>query len=124
MLDRLLKLTVVLTLALFLVQAVTGLLIRVVEGTLTQVAGAFGRTGGAVGGVLFAVAGVAFLVGALVRGVRFLGNHDPKVARERAARDRAVRQRVRRPAEGVPPVESHAEVLEDPDPAIGEEERY
>ena len=72
MLDRLLKLIVVLTLALFLGQAVIGLLIRLLEGMLTQVAGAFGRTGGALGGVLFAVAGVAFLVGLLVRGIRWL----------------------------------------------------
>ena len=123
MLDRLLKLIVVLTLALFLVQAVIGLLVRVVEGALTQVAGAFGRTGGAVGGVLFAIGGAAFVIGLLVRGIRFLGNRDPKLARERAARDRAVRQRVRRPAEDVPPVESHVEVVADPDPAVGEEEQ-
>jgi len=123
MLDRLLKLIVVLTLALFLVQAVIGLLVRIFEGMLTQVAAAFGRTGGALGGALFAVAGVAFVVGVLVRGIRSLGNRDPKVARERAARDRAVRQRVRRPAEGVPPVASNAEVLADPDPAVGEEEQ-
>jgi hypothetical protein len=59
----------------------------------------------------------------LVRGVQFVANRDPRAARERASRDRAVRQRVRRPAEGVPAVESRAEVLDDPDPAIGEEER-
>ncbi len=69
--------------------------------------------------VIFMVA-VPFGVGLLVRLVRAT---DPRIARERQARDRAVRQRVRRPAEGVPPVEGRAEVLDDPDPAIGGEER-
>ena len=122
MLDRLLKLIVVLTLALFLVQAVIGMLIRVVEGMLSQVAGAFGRAGGAVGSVLFALAGVAFVIGLLMRGIRFIGDRDPKVARERAARERAMRQRVRRPAEGVPPVNNQRAHLADPDPAVGDDE--
>jgi hypothetical protein len=123
MLDRALKLIVTLTLALFLVQAVIGLLIRILETTLTQVAEAFGRAGGAVGGVLFAIAAGALLVGFLVRGAHFIASRDPRAARERASRDRAVRQRVRRPAEDVPPMNARREVQADTDPAVGESEQ-
>ncbi len=60
-----------------------------------------------------------FGVGLLVRLVRAA---DPRMAREREARERTIRHRVRRPADGAPPVESRAEVLDDPDPAVGEDQ--
>lgn len=123
MLDRFLKLIIAGTLALFFVQAAIGVLARVLESALHDLLAALGTVGGFIGSVLGAVVVLGFLIGLLVRAAQFIANRDPRAARERAARDRAARQRVRRPAEGVPPVESHAEVLDDPDPAIGEEER-
>jgi hypothetical protein len=123
MLDRILKLIVTLTLFLFLVQAVIGVLARVLEAALRGFFGHLGSVGGFLGEAAVALAVMCFVIGLVVRGAQFVANRDPRVARERAARDRAVRQRGRRPAEGVPPVESRAEVLDDPDPAIGEEER-
>lgn len=78
--------------------------------------------GHGLGGIGAAILVVLFSVGLVVRGAQFVANLDPRRAKERATRDRAVRQRVRCPAEGVPPVESRAEMLEDPDLAIGDEE--
>ena len=121
MLDRLLKLIVTLTLLFFLLQVVLGVLVRTLEAALSGATSALGHAGTFLGNVLVIVVEVIFLVGLIVRGAQFVANRDPRAARERATRDRAVRQRVRRPTEGVPPVESHAEVLDDPDPAIGEE---
>lgn len=123
MLDRFLKVIIAGTLALFFVQAVIGVLARVVQAALRDLLGVLGTVGGLIGYVLGAVIVVGFLIGLLVRATKFIANRDPRAARERETRDRAVRQRARRPAEGVPPAESHAEVLDDPDPAIGEEER-
>lgn len=123
-LDRILKFIIVGTLALFLVQAVIGVLARVLESALHDLLAALGTASGFIGSVLGAVVLLGFLIGLLIRSAQFIANRDPRVARDRAARDRAVRQRVRRSAEDVPPVECHAEVLDDPDPAIGEEERY
>lgn len=123
MLDRFLKLIVTLTLLLFLIQAVIGVLARVLEAALRGFFGYLGTLGGLLAHAVVAVAVLTFAIGFVVRGARFVANRDPRAARERASRDRAVRQRVRRPAEGVPPAESRAEVLDDPDPAIGEEER-
>lgn len=123
MLDRILKLIVTLTLLLFLIQAVIGVLARVLESLLRESLSAIGSVGGLLGHTLIALLVACFAIGLLVRGAQFIANRDPRAARERATRDRAVRQRVRRPAEGVPPVETRAEVLDDPDPAIGEEER-
>jgi hypothetical protein len=122
MLDRLLKLIVTLTLLLFLIQAVIGVLVRVLETALRGFVGHLASVGRSLGETLIALAVMCFVIGLVVRGAQFVANRDPRAARERAARDRAVRQRVRRPAEGVPPEESRAEVLDDPDPAIGEEE--
>ena len=122
MLDRLLTLIVTLTLLLFLVQAVIGVLARALASLLTTLVASVAHTGSVLGSLIAAFLGVCFLVGLAVRTVQFIANRDPRAARERESRDRAVRQRVRRPSEGVPPVESHAEVLDDPDPAIGEEE--
>lgn len=123
MLDRILKLIVTLTLLLFLIQAVIGVLVRVLEAALRGFFGSLGTVGGFLGQAVTALAVACFAIGLVVRGARFVANRDPRAASERASRDRAVRQRVRRPAEGVPPEESRAEVLDDPDPAIGEEER-
>lgn len=123
MLDRLLKLIVTLTLLLFLVQAVIGVLARVLEATLHGFMASLGAAGGFIGQAMVVLAVACFVIGLVVRGAQFIANRNPRSARERATRDRAVRHRARRPAEGVPPVESHAEVLDDPDPAIGEEER-
>jgi hypothetical protein len=120
-LDRLLKLIVTLTLLFFLLQAVIGVLVSVLNAALYCAVSALGHAGNFLGNVLVVVVEVFFLVGLIVRGAQFVANRDPRAARERATHDRAVRQRVRRPTEGVPPVESHAEVLDDPDPAIGEE---
>src|SRR5262245_40565552 len=123
MLGRILKLIVTLTLLLFLIQAVIGVLARVLESMLRESLSAIGSVGGLLGHALVELLVACFATGLVVRGAQFIANRDPRVARERTARDRAVRQRVRRPAEGVPPVESRAEVLDDTDPAIGEEER-
>lgn len=124
MLDRFLKLIIVGTLVLFFVQAVIGVLARVLEAALQALLAMLGTVGSFISYVLRIVLVMGFLIGLLVRAGKFIANRDPRAARERETRGRAVRQRVRRPAEGVPPVESHAEVLEDPDPAIGEEERH
>jgi predicted NBD/HSP70 family sugar kinase len=124
MLDRFLKLTVTLTLLLFLIQAVIGVFARALAALLATLVASVARTGSVVGGLVVALVGVCSVVGLAVRAVQLIANREPRVVRERAARDRVVRQRARRPAEGVPPVESHAEVLNDPDPAIGEEERH
>ena len=124
MLDRFLKLMVTLTLLLFLVHAVIGVFARGLTALLATLGASVAHAGSVPGDLVVAFLGVCFIVGLAVRTVQFIANRDPRTARERATRDRSVRQRVRRPAEGVPPVESHAEVLDDPDPAIGEEERH
>lgn len=123
MLDRLLKLIVTLTLLLFLVQVVIGVLVRVLEATLRGFMASLGAAGGFIVQAMVVLVVACFVMGLVVRGAQFIANRDPRAARERATSDRAVRHRARRPAEGVPPVESRAEVLDDPDPAIGEEER-
>jgi len=120
--DRLLKTIIVGTLLLFLVQAVIGVLARVVEAALHGVLSTLGTVGGFLGQVMAALAVFSFLIGLMVRGIQFLGNRDPRTARERASRDRAVRQRVRRPAEGVPPVNHRDDHLRDPDPAVNEDQ--
>ena len=118
MLDRVFKLIVVLTLLLFLVQSVIGVLCRVLEAALAGVAT---TVGSGAAGFLIAVAAIFFLVGTIGRGFHFLANRDPRVARERASRERAMRQRPRRPAEGVSPVGGD-KYLDDPDPAVGADE--
>ena len=123
MLDRLLKLIVTLTLLLFLVQVVIGVLVRVLEATLRGFMASLGAAGGFIVQAMVVLVVACFVMGLVVRGAQFIANRDPRAARERATSDRAVRHRARRPAEGVPPVESRAEVLDDPDPAIGKEER-
>lgn len=123
MLDRFLKLIVTLTLLLFLIQAVIGVVARVLEASLRGFFGYRGTLGGFLGHAVVTLVILFFAIGLVVRGVRLIANRDPRAARDRAGRDRAVHQRVRRPAEGVPPDESRVEVLDDPDPAIGEEER-
>ena len=123
MLDRILKLVVTLTLVLFLAQAVIGVLARVLESALRASLSVVGSVGGYFGSALAAPVIACFALGLLTRGIQFIANRDQRTARERAMRDRAVRQRARRPAENVPPIGSHTQVLDDPDPAIGEEER-
>jgi hypothetical protein len=120
MLDRVLKLIVTLTLLLFLAQAVVGLVIRSLGALIGGAISGAVRAGSLVGSVIIAVVALCFFVGVIVRAARFIGNRDPRTARERASRDRAVRQRVRRPAEGVLPVTSRQATGADPDPAIGE----
>ena len=122
MLDRILKLVVTLTLLLFLLQAVIGVLSRVLEAAITRGAAAIWHAGSFLGGALVAVAMVCLVVGIVVRAVQFIATRDPRTARDRASQERAMRQRVRRPTEGVPPVNNRREHPADPDPAIGEDE--
>lgn len=122
-LGRLLKLIVTLILLLFAVQAVIGVLVRVLEAALRGFMALLGAAGGFIAQAMVVLMIACFVTGLVVCGAQLITNRDPRAARERATRDRSVRQRARRPAEGAPPVESHAEVLDDPDPAIGEEER-
>lgn len=117
MLDRILKLIITLTLALFLAQAVVGLLARV----LAELVRALISSVASVSVFLFVGLVAVLVVGLFVRTAQFITSRDPRAARERAARGRAVHQRIRRPAEGVAPVQSHARVVEDSDPAIGED---
>jgi hypothetical protein len=121
-LDRMLKLVIVLTLLLFLVQAATGVLSRGIEALFMGAASTLGHASSFLAGLLFSAVMLCFLIGFLVRFIRFLTMRDPRVARERASRDRAMRQRVRRPSEGVPPLATHREHMADPDPAIGMDE--
>lgn len=122
MFDRLLKAIIVGTLLLFLLQAVIGLLSRILEATLMGTVSAVGHAGSFLGSLLVAVAMGFFIVGLAIRFVRFVATRDPNAARERASRERAMRQRVRRPAEGVPPMNNHGEHRADLDPAVGEDE--
>ena len=122
MLDRALKLIVVLTLLLFFLQVVFGVLSRVLEAALMGAVSAIGHTGSFLGSLLVAVAMACFFVGLLVRLVRFVATRDPRVARARASRERAMRQRVRRPTEGVPPHDICREQVADEDPAVAEDE--
>lgn len=122
MLDRVLKLIVTLTLLLFLMQAVIGVLSRVIEAALINAVSVVGHTGSFLGSLLVAVAMACFFAGLVVRFVQFVATGDPRVARERASREHAMRQRVRRPAEGVSPVNNQREHPADPDPGVGEDE--
>ena len=119
--DRVLKLIVTLTLLLFLAQAVVGVaasaLAELIRGLVSSVA----SIGSLFGALLFVGLVAVLAVGLFARMAQFITSRDPRAARERAARGRAVHQRVRRPAEGVDPVYSHARVVEDSDPAIGED---
>lgn len=121
MLDRVLKLIVTLTLLFFLLQAVIGLLVRLVESALRPFASAVGALGGIVCALIALAALACLMVGLLVRARQFALSRDPRASRERAARDRAVRTRVRRPAEDVP-VHEPEEPQTDPDPAINDED--
>ncbi len=123
MLDRVLKAVITLTLLLFLLQAVIGVLSRVIEAALIGAVSMVGHAGSFLGSLLVAIAVACFFVGLVVRLVRFVATRDPSAARERASRERAMRQRVRRPAEGVPPVNGRREELADSDPAVGEDEK-
>src|SRR5262245_55966775 len=122
MVERISKLIVTLTLLLFLLQAVIGVFARAFEEVMHESLSALGRAGGLFTQAVVALIVACFAIGMMARGVQLITNRDPRAARERATRDRAVRRRARRPSEGVP-LESHAEVLDDPDPAIGDEER-
>lgn len=122
MLDRLFKTIIVGTLLLFLVQAVIGVLGRILLAALAGATSAVGHAGSLLGSLAFAVAMACFVVGVGARLVRFLTTRDPSAARERASRERAMRQRVRRPAEGVPAVNNQREHRADLDPAVGDDE--
>jgi hypothetical protein len=109
MLDRVLKLIVVATLGLFLVQATTGALASVLVAAV-KIAGT----------LLGFIVGIAFLLGLLIQCARFITGHGARGARDGAARERALRQRVRRPSQGVPPMVNRHEDIRDPDPAIND----
>lgn len=121
MLEKALKLIVTLTLLFFLLQAVVGLLMRLIEATLRPVATAVAALGGLLTGLIAAAALLCLTVGLLVRAKHFVISRNPRVARERAVRERAVHTRVRRPAEDVPVHEPQAPDP-DPDPAINDAE--
>jgi hypothetical protein len=83
---------------------------------------AIGHAGSFLGGLLVAVGVVCFGAGLFVRFFQFVATRDPRAARDRASHERAMRQRVRRPAQGVPPVDGRREDLADADPAVGEDQ--
>jgi len=122
MLDRILKLVVTLTLLLFLLQAVIGVLIRALEAALSGAVTSIGQTASFLTSLLFPVGMACLLAGLLVRLSRVVGARDPRSARERSSRDRAMRVRARRPAEGVPPHERGRAHVVDGDPAVGGDE--
>lgn len=121
MLDRVLKLIVTLTLLLFLAQAVVGVAANALAGLFRALVSSAASIGALLGAFLFVGLVAILVVGLFARMAQFITSRDPRVAREWAARGRAVHQRVRRPAEGVDPIQSHARVVEDSDPAIGED---
>lgn len=67
MLDRILRLPIVLTLLLFLLQAVTGVLARVLEAALRNTMSVLGSVGGFLAQLLVGAAVVIFMVGLLIR---------------------------------------------------------
>src|SRR5260370_10793203 len=101
MLDRGLKLIVTLTLLMFLMQTVMGVLTRALAVLLAALVSSVADASSFFGGIVAAVLALAFVVGLFARVGQLIANRNPRLARERASRDRAVRQRVRRPAEGV-----------------------
>ena len=121
MLENVLKLTITLTLLFFLLQAVIGLFVRLLETALRPIATAAGALGGFLCGLVALAALLCLTAGLLVRARQFVLSRDPRGARERAARERAGRTRVRRPTEDAP-VHAPEEPQPDPDPAINEEE--
>ena len=122
MLDQALKLIVSMTLLLFLLQAVIGVLSRVLEAALTGAVSAIGHIGSFFGSLLVAVAMACLFAGLLARLVRFVTSRDPRAAQQRDSRERAMRQRVRRPTEGIPPHNIRHNHVADADPAVGEED--
>lgn len=68
MLERMMKLFLVLALALFLGRALIGMLVDVVGVAASCVASGVGRTGSAVGSVLVVLFALVLVVGVLVRG--------------------------------------------------------
>jgi hypothetical protein len=121
MLERMLKLMLVLTLLFFLVQCVIGLFFRVLGSFLTAFGAGVGAIGSIFTGLLALVGFFCLTAGLFVRARRLVMNRDPRAARDRAARECAVRTRVRRSAEGAP-VHEPPPPAEDPDPAINEDE--
>jgi len=121
--DRALKLVLTLLLVLFLVHVVVGVAGRMLEAALMAVALVVGWAGSVFGGLLVVASLVCFTVGLLAQFVGFVTTRDPRAARDRGSRERAMRQRVRRPAEGVPPLRAYHDHQPDPDPAVDEGER-
>lgn len=72
MLDRFLKLIIAGTLALFFVQAVIGVLARVVEAALHGLLSRLGTVGGYLGQLVIGAAAVSLVVGLLVRAVQWV----------------------------------------------------
>lgn len=122
MIDRYLKLIVALTFLLILLQAVTGVVTRLVESALSGMTYGASRLGSFLTGIVFVAGMVCFLAGLIVRLRGVLRSRDPRGAREHASRERAVRHNVRRPAEGVSPVEVPGRGIVDEDPAFDDEE--
>lgn len=122
MLDRFLKLLVILTLLMFLLQAVIGVLGRVLEEALASLVSTLMHGSSFLMGPVAVVGALCVFTGLIIRLSHFVISRDPRSAREQASRERAMRQRVRRPAEGVPPADDRRDELPDPDPAVGEAE--
>lgn len=72
MLDRVLKAIITLTLLLFLLQALVGVLGRLMNAVLTGAVSTIGHVGSFLGSVLVAVLSVCFLSGLLIRLIRWL----------------------------------------------------
>lgn len=120
MLDRVLKLIVTLTFALFFAQAVISVLAGLLASALGAIGARIAHAFGPVGSLLLMLAVPCFALGLVVRAVQFIGARKSKSAGDRVTRERNLRQKVRRPAEGIPPHVAHAEERADSDPDVGD----
>jgi len=92
-----------------------------VEVVLAGVTGWVARiVGSVVSGFVSAAFVVTLAIGIVIRIIDWSRRRNDASGRARA--NEARRMRIRRPAEGVRPLEFHREHLTDPDPAVGENE--
>jgi len=115
MLDRVLRLIVILAVLLFLVRVVFRVIDAALMGTVSASAGVSAFFAGALADAII----VCFFIGLISRGIQLIAGRDPRAARERASRERGGRQRRRQPAKGVPPMKVGRKYPPDADPAIG-----